>query len=96
MKTKFVLLLTVLLLSAAMGFAQTSGTCGENLTWTLSDGTLTVSGTGEMTNYSDPSTAPWYSVREDEGVIYDMYILLFSPVRGNLPMNFLPGNFTPP
>lgn len=29
-----------------------SGTCGDNLTWTLTDdGTLTVSGTGEMTTY---------------------------------------------
>ena len=31
-----------------------SGTCGDNLTWTLtSDGTLTISGTGEMTS------SPW-------------------------------------
>lgn len=30
-----------------------SGTCGENLTWTLSDeGVLTISGTGAMTNAS--------------------------------------------
>ena len=29
----------------------TSGTCGENLTWTLNDGLLTISGTGRMTNY---------------------------------------------
>lgn len=29
--------------------APTSGTCGDNLTWELSeDGTLTISGTGEM------------------------------------------------
>lgn len=29
-------------------FADTtaSGTCGKNLTWTLEDGTLTISGTG--------------------------------------------------
>jgi hypothetical protein len=63
MKTKIVLLLTVLLLSAATGFAQTSGTCGENLTWTLEDGTLTISGTGEMPDYSS-DYAPWYSDRE--------------------------------
>ena len=31
----------------------TSGTCGENVTWTLSDdGTLTISGTGDMEDYS--------------------------------------------
>ena len=38
-----------------------SGTCGENLTWTLDDaGTLTISGTGTMTNYSYYEV-PWYS-----------------------------------
>ena len=40
-----------------------SGTCSDNLTWTLSeDGVLTISGTGAMEDYdlwgSDP--APWY------------------------------------
>ncbi len=37
-----------------------TGTCGENLTWTFdeSTGTLTISGTGEMYNYSD-SNRPW-------------------------------------
>lgn len=40
--------------------SQTSGTCGENLTWTLdSDGTLTISGTGEMSTYSW-GNSPWY------------------------------------
>ena len=33
-----------------------SGTCGDNLTWTLdNEGTLTISGTGEMNNH------PWSS-----------------------------------
>ena len=31
--------------------AATSGTRGENLTWTLEDGTLTISGTGAMPNW---------------------------------------------
>ena len=31
--------------------AATSGTCGDNLTWKLDNGTLTISGTGEMKNY---------------------------------------------
>ena len=40
-----------------------SGTCGDNLTWTLTDdGTLTISGTGSMTGYSYDE-APWYSKR---------------------------------
>ena len=43
--------------------AATSGTCGENLTWTLDDaGTLTISGTGEMTDWSE-GDAPWYKNR---------------------------------
>jgi len=44
-----------------------SGTCGDNLTWVLdSEGTLTISGTGDMwdystktNNYSYITTAPW-------------------------------------
>ena len=37
-----------------------SGTCGENLTWTLdSEGVLTISGTGEMEDYSWKNPAPW-------------------------------------
>ena len=38
------------------------GTCGANLTWSLSEGVLTISGTGSMYNY-DSGKAPWYSVR---------------------------------
>ena len=40
-----------------------SGTCGENVRWSLSSGILTISGSGEMTNYSWSSNAPWYSSR---------------------------------
>ena len=40
-----------------------SGTCGDNLTWTLDDaGTLTISGEGAMTNYNSGG-APWYGKR---------------------------------
>ena len=42
--------------------AATSGTCGENVTWNLNDaGTLTISGTGAMRNYSGSNYVPWYS-----------------------------------
>ncbi len=52
-----------------------SGACGENVSWTLDDeGLLTISGTGEMGNFSS-SSVPWYSSRSniksvfiDEGV----------------------------
>ena len=39
----------------------TSGTCGENLTWTLEDGVLTISGTGPMTDFDSTIDMPWYS-----------------------------------
>ena len=40
-----------------------SGTCGENVKWTLTrDGTLTISGTGAMADYSWYG-APWYGFR---------------------------------
>ena len=39
-----------------------SGTCGTNLTWELTNGVLTISGTGTMNDFSSNS-APWYSCR---------------------------------
>lgn len=40
-----------------------SGTCGDNLTWTLDDnGTLTISGTGDMRDWTY-SSVPWESNR---------------------------------
>ncbi len=39
-----------------------SGTCGENLTWTLDkNGDLTISGAGAMYDYSYGNSAPWRS-----------------------------------
>ena len=41
-----------------------SGTCGDNLTWTLDDsGTLTISGTGAMADYDDTDKQPWANQR---------------------------------
>lgn len=34
------------------------GTCGNNLTWSFSNGVLTIQGKGNMKNYND-MTAPW-------------------------------------
>ncbi len=67
MKTKKLLSLLVLLtlmfcVSVGVNAAEevASGTCGENLTWVLdSDNVLTISGTGEMTNFSNYSSIPW-------------------------------------
>ena len=44
-----------------------SGVCGENLTWTYDadTATLTISGTGEMTEYGYGNDFPWYSYAKD-------------------------------
>lgn len=57
-----------------------SGTCGENVTWTLNgDGLLTISGIGAITDFKfyNGSSSPFYSMRRDirtviiqEGVTY--------------------------
>ncbi len=36
-----------------------SGECGDNLTWTLENNVLTISGTGDMWNWNYDSGAPW-------------------------------------
>ena len=52
--------------------AETSGTCGENLTWTLDDeGTLTISGTGEMPSWDNAGNYPWYqNVKNIKKIIF--------------------------
>ena len=48
------------LADSSQGLGPTSGACGVNLTWTLSeDGVLTVSGAGDMYNYTYDTPAPW-------------------------------------
>lgn len=49
----------------AMSAWAQSGTCGDNLTWTLEDGTLTISGTGEMDDYDHLIDVPWYEYKEN-------------------------------
>ncbi|MDR2765372.1 MAG: leucine-rich repeat domain-containing protein, partial [Tannerella sp.] len=58
---KLILLFAITLLPAA-GFAQ-SGTIGS-LTWSLSGGTLTISGTGNMPYYEYGGAPPWQNYRE--------------------------------
>ena len=63
MKKLFTLFL-VLATSIGTLFAQ-SGTCGNRLTWNLTNGVLTISGSGAMTNWYQSSLPPWYSYREN-------------------------------
>lgn len=49
--------------------AQTSGKCGDNLTWKYSGGKLTISGTGSMYDYSEESRPPWYNYKSNIGFI---------------------------
>ena len=58
-------LLLVLLPNTAQAATMESGTCGENLTWILDyEGTLIISGTGPMTEFSDGNNVPWCSFRD--------------------------------
>ena len=62
MKQKlFTLMLAVIASVGAMN--AESGTCGDNVTWDLTDGVLTISGTGPMASYFNSTASPWYLQR---------------------------------
>lgn len=42
-----------------------SGTLGDNLQWSFSDGTLTVTGSGDMADIPEMERAPWYDLRNE-------------------------------
>ena len=80
MKKKF--LSIVLALSVFCAFvplvasAETSGTCGKNLTWILDDyGTLTISGTGNMENWNlssgEKKESPFKNNKEIKDVVIE-------------------------
>lgn len=56
----FVLVLTF---SPTAHAQEESGTCGDDLTWSFSAGTLTITGSGDMTDFSESTMAPWYQLR---------------------------------
>ena len=56
---KKILLTTILGLSIAISSFAQSGTIGP-LSWNISGGTLTISGTGDMPNYDSNSSYPWF------------------------------------
>lgn len=57
--------LTLLFAYAPAAQASESGSCGPNLSWTLNAGTLTISGSGAMTDFPESTMAPWYPYRAD-------------------------------
>ncbi|MDL2241758.1 leucine-rich repeat protein [Bacteroidales bacterium OttesenSCG-928-L03] len=63
MKKSFTLLIALLLAITTGAWAQTTGKAGEKITYTLSadKDTLTLSGTGPMTNFSSAGNISWYS-----------------------------------
>lgn len=69
LNTRFVALVMAVMLALcavpAVSAAETSGSCGGSLTWTFADGKLTISGSGDMTDYSEWNLPPWYSFREE-------------------------------
>ena len=60
-----VLILGCLVFAANVAQAKGTGSCGEKLTWNLSAGTLTIFGSGQMADFSEPEMAPWYAVRQE-------------------------------
>ena len=64
----FLAAVMVVIMLPAMAFpiaAATEGTCGTDVTWVLNTRTrtLTVSGSGAMTDYTGSTKAPWYDSR---------------------------------
>ncbi|MBQ6777396.1 MAG: leucine-rich repeat domain-containing protein [Paludibacteraceae bacterium] len=62
MKKKIFTLLLAIVASVGFVFAE-SGSCGDNLTWNLTGGVLTISGTGAMNDYNSGTSVPWYTYR---------------------------------
>ena len=59
------LLLIMMAILPMVAIADESGTCGKNLTWTYTEytKTLSIEGTGAMTNYTYTSPAPWHQYK---------------------------------
>ena len=67
MTKKLSLLFLICILSALNINAEVyEGSCGENVSYSLdtSTGLLSITGTGSMSNYSNPYYAGWYSNKE--------------------------------
>ena len=58
-------LVLCLVLSLALGVsaASTFGSCGPSMSWRIEKGVLSITGTGEMLNFTKINNAPWYDAR---------------------------------
>lgn len=69
----FLLLMLLWLCAGSVWAAQrdvpVSGQVGQGLVWRIRNGTLTISGNGEIGNY-EPGMAPWYEIRGDVKSLY--------------------------
>jgi hypothetical protein len=45
--------------------AEKTGSCGANVVWSYEDGTLTIEGSGAMTDYKSRSEQPWAGLAKD-------------------------------
>ena len=64
LSTLLVLCMALTLIPITAHAEETYGTCGDNVTWSFSNGTLTIQGIGDMEDYSSVSKKPWRSYRE--------------------------------
>ena len=75
--------LLAFLFAVPVNAAETSGACGEDATWTLVDGVLTISGTGKTWDFRDDASrfdyhpCPWEGIKDEireviveEGITY--------------------------
>ncbi len=61
----FLTMILLLMTCPVNMLADDNGSCGEDLTWSLSAGTLTITGSGDMENYTEYDLPPWYEQREN-------------------------------
>ena len=61
--------------------AETEGACGENASWNLQNGVLTISGAGPMANYNELFLPPWLELSDQiQRVNVDEGITTISPM----------------
>ncbi len=62
-------LLTLALFLALLAPASFAAEVGSGLTWSFSGGTLTISGSGAMNNFTETNPAPWHDVADQIRVV---------------------------